>query len=137
MHSFSCCHLNIDCGDSADEPPEYCESEGRTCFGDLFTCDNGNCIPRIYLCDGDNDCTCFFILFKYFQFQFCLLNAHSLQNIGLDNSDEDDRHQCNNRKCDDETEFTCDENKAWGRSQCIPKKWFVFIVFFNLNYFSI
>lgn len=43
-----------DCGDSADEPPEYCESEGRTCFGDLFTCDNGNCIPRIYICDGDN-----------------------------------------------------------------------------------
>lgn len=28
-----------------------------------------------------------------------------------------------NRKCDEETEFTCDENKSWGRSQCIPKKW--------------
>lgn len=27
------------------------------------------------------------------------------------------------RKCDDETEFTCEENKAWGRAQCIPKKW--------------
>ena len=54
--------------DSADEPPEYCKTEGRTCFGDLFTCDNGNCIPRIYICDGDNDC--------------------------LDNSDEDERHQC-------------------------------------------
>ena len=39
-----------DCGDGADEPPEYCKSEGRTCFGDLFTCDNGNCIPRIYIC---------------------------------------------------------------------------------------
>lgn len=21
------------------------------------------------------------------------------------------------------TEFTCVENKSWGRSQCIPKKW--------------
>ena len=30
--------------------------EGRTCFGDLFTCANGNCIPRIYVCDNDNDC---------------------------------------------------------------------------------
>lgn len=28
-----------------------------------------------------------------------------------------------NRKCDEETEFTCVENKSWGRAQCIPKKW--------------
>ncbi|XP_017778488.1 PREDICTED: low-density lipoprotein receptor-related protein 2 isoform X2 [Nicrophorus vespilloides] len=91
------CDGDDDCGDGADEPPEYCKSEGRTCFGDLFTCDNGNCVPRIYICDGDNDC--------------------------LDNSDEDVRHQCNDRRCDDENEFTCEANKAWGRSQCIPRKW--------------
>lgn len=27
------------------------------------------------------------------------------------------------RKCDEETEFTCTANKAWGRAQCIPRKW--------------
>ena len=73
----------------ADEPPDYCKSGTKTCFGDLFTCDNGNCIPRIYICDGDNDC--------------------------LDNSDEDNRHQCGNRKCDAETEFSCSANKQWGK----------------------
>ena len=72
----------------ADEPKNYCKSGTKTCFGDLFTCDNGNCIPRIYICDGDNDC--------------------------LDRSDEDDRHQCSNRKCDEETEFNCSANKQWG-----------------------
>ncbi|CAH1155627.1 unnamed protein product [Phaedon cochleariae] len=91
------CDGDDDCGDGADEPPEYCKSDGRTCFGDLFTCDNGNCVPRIYICDGDNDC--------------------------LDNSDEDSRHECNDRKCDEETEYTCEANKEWGRAQCIPKKW--------------
>ncbi|XP_066250185.1 low-density lipoprotein receptor-related protein 2 [Euwallacea similis] len=91
------CDGDDDCGDGADEPPEYCKSDGRTCFGDLFTCDNGNCVPRIYICDGDNDC--------------------------LDNSDEDSRHECNDRKCDEETEYTCEENKQWGRAQCIPRKW--------------
>ncbi|XP_015791351.1 low-density lipoprotein receptor-related protein 2 [Tetranychus urticae] len=91
------CDGDDDCGDKADEPEDYCKSDKRTCFGDLFTCDNGNCIPRIYLCDGDNDC--------------------------LDNSDEDVRHQCDTRTCDPDREFTCTENKNWGRPQCIPKRW--------------
>ncbi|XP_015909717.1 low-density lipoprotein receptor-related protein 2 isoform X1 [Parasteatoda tepidariorum] len=91
------CDGDDDCGDGADEPEEYCKSEKKTCFGDLFTCDNGNCVPRIYICDGDNDC--------------------------LDNSDEDERHQCETRKCDPEKEFTCVQNKQWGRASCIPKRW--------------
>ncbi|KAA0193938.1 hypothetical protein HAZT_HAZT000341, partial [Hyalella azteca] len=91
------CDGDDDCGDGADEPEEYCGQEGRTCFGDLFTCDNGNCIPNIYLCDGDNDC--------------------------LDGSDEDDRHQCNSRECNEKEEFHCSANKQWGRAMCIPKRW--------------
>jgi hypothetical protein len=27
------------------------------------------------------------------------------------------------RTCDEETEFTCKENKMWNRAQCIPRKW--------------
>ncbi|KAK4315792.1 hypothetical protein Pmani_013000 [Petrolisthes manimaculis] len=91
------CDGDDDCGDGVDEPGEYCKLEGRTCSGDLFTCDNGNCVPKIYICDGDNDC--------------------------IDGSDEEDRHKCNNRKCDEETELTCNANKQWGRAMCIPKKW--------------
>lgn len=91
------CDGDDDCGDKSDEPEDYCKSEKRTCFGDLFTCDNGNCIPRIYICDGDNDC--------------------------LDGSDEDSRHQCDTRQCDPEREFTCAVNRRWGKSQCIPKRW--------------
>lgn len=45
-------------------------------------------------------------IFVRFQFNFSLI-----------------RFASDNRKCDDETEFTCDENKSWGRSQCIPRKW--------------
>merc|ERR1712106_830793 len=91
------CDGDPDCDDQSDEPKDYCDSEKKTCFGDLFTCDNGNCIPRIYLCDGDNDC--------------------------LDGSDESEAQQCNNRKCDEETEFECKQNKVWNRAMCIPKKW--------------
>ena len=26
------------------------------CYSDEFTCDNGECVPDSYVCDGDNDC---------------------------------------------------------------------------------
>ena len=27
------------------------------------------------------------------------------------------------RECDPEKEFTCPQNKQWGRASCIPKRW--------------
>lgn len=27
------------------------------------------------------------------------------------------------RTCDPESEFTCSANRAWGRTECIPKRW--------------
>ena len=76
------CDGDPDCDGGEDEPEDKCQAESRTCFGDLFTCDNGNCIPRIYVCDGDNDC--------------------------LDNSDENEDRQCAARQCDPDTEYVVD-----------------------------
>jgi hypothetical protein len=44
------CDGENDCPNGEDEPSN-CKQSG-TCFGDLFTCDNGSCIPRLYICDG-------------------------------------------------------------------------------------
>uniref|UniRef100_A0A2S2QL46 Sortilin-related receptor n=1 Tax=Sipha flava TaxID=143950 RepID=A0A2S2QL46_9HEMI len=33
-----------------------CPSVGHTCSVDYFQCSNGNCIPKYWQCDGDNDC---------------------------------------------------------------------------------
>jgi len=30
---------------------------GQTCSVDYFQCANGNCVPKYWQCDGDNDCT--------------------------------------------------------------------------------
>lgn len=29
---------------------------GHTCSVDYFQCANGNCVPKYWQCDGDNDC---------------------------------------------------------------------------------
>ena len=69
----------------------------QECSGVHFACANGKCIVKSWWCDGDNDCS--------------------------DNSDEDKRHQCDSRKCDETREFTCLANKNWQKAQCIPKRW--------------
>ncbi|XP_022111824.1 prolow-density lipoprotein receptor-related protein 1-like [Acanthaster planci] len=56
-------------------PPDIC--------GNRFECNNGRCVDRVWLCDGDNDCG--------------------------DNSDE--TTSCNDTRCA-ENEFTCRNNKC-------------------------
>lgn len=50
------CDGDNDCGDSSDEPEDVCSQSNRTCFGNMFTCNNGRCVNPLFLCDGDNDC---------------------------------------------------------------------------------
>ncbi|XP_059482311.1 sortilin-related receptor-like [Neocloeon triangulifer] len=33
-----------------------CPSVANTCASDYFRCKSGNCIPKLWRCDGDNDC---------------------------------------------------------------------------------
>ncbi len=35
---------------------EYDDSARQLCSPNEYTCDHGMCIPREFLCDGDNDC---------------------------------------------------------------------------------
>ena len=34
----------------------FCFSEQATCSSSDFSCSNGHCVSRSWLCDGDNDC---------------------------------------------------------------------------------
>lgn len=33
-----------------------CPTVGNSCSADHFTCSNGNCVPKGWKCDGDDDC---------------------------------------------------------------------------------
>lgn len=84
------CDGDSDCKDSSDEDPAICRKsllphfnfktqpdeinllDNRTCDADTeFACKNGRCIPKLWMCDFDNDCGMLqYILFHLFEFIF-------------------------------------------------------------------
>lgn len=96
--------LQIDCLDGSDES-EKCETQ--ICSSRMFRCENGNCVDKLLICNGYNDCG--------------------------DNSDEG--HCINFKKvesinCND-TEYKCQKNET-----CIPLKMRYFRIF-SSSFFSI
>ena len=51
-------HNRCVCPDGKSEPNANgtCAQSGGTCTGDQFTCSNGLCVPKLWKCDGDDDC---------------------------------------------------------------------------------
>ena len=93
------CDGDNDCPGGHDERHHQCNSTTNKCVGDyVFRCDNGRCINRAFVCDGENDCG--------------------------DNSDEATAHACGNRTCNS-NEFHCESNSrlATPKHECIPKLW--------------
>ncbi|XP_076313100.1 LDL receptor protein 1 isoform X3 [Tachypleus tridentatus] len=150
-HQFSCkvsgkcipinwvCDIEYDCeeGDTSDEH-ENCDYPA--CQETEFHCDNNRCIPRFYICDGDDDCgdtsderDCDESCNSTYSFQ-CVTSGQCL-NINLrcngiydcvDGSDEDEcpipaiPHQC------EENEFQCNNGECvqavWecdGKNDCV------------------
>ena len=39
----------------------------------------------------------------------------------LDSIEENITHRCSERKCNEESQFTCKANKVWNKPKCIPR----------------
>ncbi|KAI2660889.1 Low-density lipoprotein receptor-related protein 2 [Labeo rohita] len=144
-YHYRCDHYN-DCGDNSDETgcvfrpcdpnTEFtCNNAERTCQPGHTKCQTTNiCIPRSYLCDGDNDCgdnsdespthcatsTCSQNEFRCTSGR--CIPGHWYCDGGADCNDASDEPiTCTNRTCSPQ-EFTCINNRPPQR-KCIPRDW--------------
>ncbi|XP_077985900.1 sortilin-related receptor-like [Glandiceps talaboti] len=104
-----------------------CTAVGSTCANEQFTCGNGHCIPRLWICDNDNDCgdmsderDCALVSCDPKE-QFACENGRCIplrwkcdfDNDCYDNSDERD---CDYASCGSD-QFSCKSGR------CIPSSW--------------
>ncbi|RWS16465.1 low-density lipoprotein receptor-related protein 2-like protein [Dinothrombium tinctorium] len=125
------CDSENDCGDGSDEGDSCHE---KTCAYYQFTCPgSGHCIPKSWICDGDNDCfdqadeqNCPPIVCSASQFQCanlkqCIHESYHCDGVSdcQDGSDEKGCPSLAPNQCDTEKQFQCVSSKI-----CIPKAWY-------------
>ncbi|XP_028393318.1 low-density lipoprotein receptor-related protein 2-like [Dendronephthya gigantea] len=106
----------------------WCVRANSNCSADKFTCANGKCIPRLFVCDTDNDCddnsdemdiVCARHVCRSDQFQCsngkCITKRWRCD-YEDDCSDNSDEEGCERQTCNAD-QFTCDNGR------CIDKKY--------------
>ncbi|KAB7505772.1 Very low-density lipoprotein receptor [Armadillidium nasatum] len=118
------CDGTPDCPGGEDEK----DCVPRTCPADWFKCNNSQCIPLVWVCDGDRDCLdesdeqadC--PTRKCRENEFRCKNGRCIPNSWVcdgepDCMDKEDENECSGTRSCNPMYFKCENNK------CIPNRW--------------